>query len=370
MSKTGTLGAAVIGAIGAIVATGAAQAQSVSYGTFMPQNHPINTEAVTPFFERITAATGGAVTLDLQPGSVVTGTKTTLEGISSDLVSAGYVVDVYIPSSLPHSVMITNLGMLGASPLAGTAAVTELQLLNCPGCAEEMASYDAKTFVVQRITDYILYCREGIETSEDLVGKNIKVSSNWSLIVEKLGANPVNVQASEMYEAFQRGLIDCAVAPEVWLDVRSLWDTAKVVFELPLGAFQGGHLMAMNAYLWEDFDQAAKDAFIANMPSLITEVTEAYLGGDRKARAGAEANGVKYIPADDKFKAVLAEARAEVEALAIKRGQDAGVADAEATAAKFKALIAKWEAIEAEAGGDMDAFEARLKAEIYDKIDY
>lgn len=365
MSIFKTFGAAVLGTA---VAAAAAQAETVTYGNFMPASHPINTQAVEPFFDRVNKATNGEIELDLQPGSVITGTKTTLEGISSNLVSAGYVVDLYIPSSLPYSVMITNLGMFAASPLAGTAAVTELQLLNCPGCVEEMDSYDAKTFVVQRITDYLLYCREGIETSEDMKGKNIKVSSNWGLIVEKLGANPVNVQASEMYEAFQRGLIDCAVAPEIWLEARSLWDTAKVVIDLPLGAFQGGHLMTMNADMWNDFDDATKAAFIDNMPSLITEVTAAYKGGDDKARAGAKDNGVKYVQPDDTLKAILEEARAETEALSLQRAADAGVENGPELVAKFKELITKWEAIEAEVDGDMEAFQARLKAEIYDKL--
>lgn len=358
------LGVAAVFAAAAV----AAQAQTITYGNFMPQNHPINTKAVVPFYDRMSAETGGAVTLDLQPGSVITGTKTTLEGIESNLVSAGYVVDLYIPSSLPYSVMITNLGMLASTPLAGSAAVTELQLLNCPGCVEEMASYNARSFAVQRITDYILYCREGIESSADMAGKDIKVSSNWGLIINKLGANAVNVQASEMYEAFQRGLIDCAVAPEIWLEQRSLWDNAKVVIDLPLGAFQGGHLMTMNADVYNDFDAETKEKFIGNLPKLITEVSAAYIGGDVSARAGAKSHGVKYVQADDTLTAILAEARSETEALSVERGKAAGVENAEELVAKFKELLAKWEAIEVEVNGDMDAFEARLKSDIYDRI--
>ncbi|MDE4305917.1 TRAP transporter substrate-binding protein DctP [Phaeobacter gallaeciensis] len=366
MSMKTILGAA---AVGALVTAAAVQAETVTFGTFMPANHPINSEAVVPFYERMGEATGGEVSLDLQPGSVITGTKTTLEGIESGLVTAGYVVDLYIPSSLPYSVAVTNLGMASASPLAGSAAVTEMHMLNCPGCQTEMEDYNTKTFAVQRITDYIMYCREGIETTADMKGKNIKVSSNWGLIVEKLGANPVNVQASEMYEAFQRGLIDCAIAPEIWLEQRSLWDDAKVVFDLPLGAFQGGHLMATNADFYADLDDATKEAWIANMPKLITDVTAAYIGGDKSARKnGMESHGVKYVQPDEAFLNILAEARAENEALTIQRATDAGVENPEALVAKFKELIAKWEGIEAEVGGDMIAFQARLKEEIYDKL--
>ncbi|CUH81133.1 hypothetical protein [Tropicibacter naphthalenivorans] len=355
-------------ALGTVAIAAQAQAETITYGNFMPAGHPINTQAVLPFFERMTEATGGEMTLDLQAGGVITGTKTTLEGIDSNLVTAGYVVDLYIPSSLPYSVTITNLGMNAASPLAGSAAATELHLTQCPGCVAEMEDYNTRTFAVQRITDYTMYCREGIETTADMAGKNIKVSSNWGLIVEKLGANAVNVQASEMYEAFQRGLIDCAVAPEIWLEQRSLWDTAKVVFDLPLGAFQGGHLMATNMDVYEDFDDATKEAYFGNMPKPITEVSAAYIGGDVSAREKAANHGVKYVEADDAFKAILAEARAENEALTIARAKDAGVDNPEELVAKFKELIAKWEAIKAEVNGDMDAFEARLKADIYDGL--
>lgn len=360
--------ARILGTVAVAAVASAAQAETITYGNFMPGHHPINTQAVEPFFDRMSEATGGEMTLDLQAGGVVTGTKTTLEGIENFLVSAGYVVDLYIPSSLPYSIAITNLGMNEASPLAGTAAVTELHLLDCPECVAEMEEYNTRTFAVQRITDYIMYCREGIETSADMEGKNIKVSSNWGLIVDKLGANAVNVQASEMYEAFQRGLIDCAVAPEIWLEQRSLWDTAKVVFDLPLGAFQGGHLMATNIDLYEGFDDATKEAWIGNMPRLLTEVTAAYKGGDESARAKAMEHGVKYVQPDEKFLSVLAAARAENLALTIERAKEAGVDDPEALVEKFDTLLAKWDAIEAETAGDMEAFEARLKEEIYDKV--
>ena len=132
---------------------------------------------------------------------------------------------------------------------------------------------------------------------------------------------------------------------------------------------QGGHLMATNADFYADLDDATKEVWIANMPKLITDVTAAYIGGDKSARKnGMESHGVKYVQPDEAFLNILAEARAENEALTIQRATDAGVENPEALVAKFKELIAKWEGIEAEVDGDMIAFQARLKEEIYDKL--
>lgn len=79
---------------------------------------------------------------------------------------------------------------------------------------------------------------------------------------------------------------------------------------------------------------------------------------------------MKHVQADDAFKAILAEARAESEALTSERAKAAGVENPEALIAKFKELIAMWEATETEVEGDMEAFQAHLKAEIYDKASF
>ena len=45
-----------------------------------------------------------------------------------------------------------------------------------------------------------------------------------------------------------------------------------------------------------------------------------------------------------------------------------GIEDPQALAARYKELVDKWVAIEAEVAGDKDAFTARVKSDIYDKL--
>lgn len=356
-----------IAACATILIGGAAAAETITYGTQMPDVHPLMYGGVVPYSEAVEAA-GTGVDFDIQSGGTVVSTSTVLDSIGSGLVGGGSVADNYVGAALPHSSLISALGMDDVSAMAGSAAVTELQLLNCPGCVEDMADSGAVTLGVGRLSPYLMYCRDNVRSSDDMRGKNIKAAGSWVLVAEELGATAANVQISEVYEALQRGLVDCAIGPETWLEDRSLWDFAKVVFETPLGAFTGHHIMTLNLDLYEDLDPEARRTLLDNMPTLLVNSAVAIEEADARVRETAAGHGVSYVADDQGLADALQRARARAEETAVSRAAADNIEDPQALVAKYRELIDKWTAIEAEVAGDKDAFAARVKSEIYDKL--
>ncbi|MGI6247390.1 MAG: TRAP transporter substrate-binding protein DctP [Pseudochelatococcus sp.] len=362
------MSAPLFGVILAVASVSTARAETVTYGAYLSPSNPVITGGLEPLRAQIAESTGGGLVIEPQIGGSIVKERTTLEGIESGVVSAGYVVDAYLPSELPHSTLINDLGMGPADIRAGSLAVTEFQLLGCPGCAGDLKRAGVNSLAIHRISDYYLLCRQGITSSAQLSGKRIKATGNWSMIATNVGASVVNVPASDMYEAFQRGLIDCAIAPHYWLRTMSLWDSIKVVFDLPLGAFQGGHMMTVSSEVWEDLGDRHRAAVLDAMPDMILGVSNEFLSIEADVRREAAEHGVSYVPADDGLVSAFEKAREEAVRNAIDRARRARVADPEALVSGFRDTLAKWEKILDETGEDRAALAARARSEIYDRI--
>src|SRR5699024_10950283 len=67
--------------------------------------------------------------------------------------------------------------------------------------------------MVQQMPNNPMICMgEPVQSVADFSGKRIRVpGAGWATEVEALGATPVNVVQAEVYEALERGVIDCAV---------------------------------------------------------------------------------------------------------------------------------------------------------------
>jgi TRAP-type transport system periplasmic protein len=356
--------------LAAAVSTGAAAyAESLNYGSHMPPTNPLLVGGIDVVNAKVKEATNGELEFVSHPGGSIVDGKTALQGIGTGLIESGLVMDVYDPSALRYSTFITALGMVDAGTLSGAAAVTELQLLECEGCQQDFEAANVVSLALLRLRSPSLFCREGIETYADLAGKKISAESFTALFVAKVGAVPTSVPVADQYEALQRGLIDCAIGPDYFLSVYNLWDTAKVVFDMPIGAFQGVHAMTINRDVWDGLSTENRAAILAAMPDMMTGVSGGLeeLGANARTE-GEKSHGLKFIQADDKFTAALEAVGIESKEIALKNAHQAGLKDPEALAVKLDELVEKWNRIVEQAGEDQEAVKAAIREQIYAKI--
>ena len=343
----------------------AAWAEQLTYGSHMPPSNPILRGGIELIAPRISQATNGKIEFISQGGGSIVDGKTALDGIGSGLVEAGTVMDLYVNNSLRNSGFISELGLIDTGKIAGSAAVTEMQLLNCPGCQADLAANDVVSLAMLRLSPYYLMCREGIDAFAAIAGKKIAASGLSQLVVVKLGGVPTSLPSTDQYEALQRGLVDCVLAPDYFMSTYNLWDSAKVIFDVPLGAYQGVHSMVVNRDAWEGFTQEERKAVTDSLPDMMVGVASELdkLAETMRAEAVSE-HGVTFVKPDADFTAAVEEVRKEFFEQAISGAKEAGIKDADAMAAKFSELVEKWNGIIAAAGDN----EAQIKSALHDQI--
>lgn len=364
----GSLRLAAVAALSAALIAGPAGAETLTYGTHQPPTHGSMTGGIVPYIDAVKARTGGGLEIEVIGGGAVVSSKTALGGIGSGLVGSGFVIDSYIPQSLPHSNLSTDLGVFHEVPLAATGAVSEFQLLRCPGCVADMAAAGVVSLGVQSLSPYVLMCKDPVTAVDDLKGRKTKTSGPWGPMMAGLGAVPVNLPVTDLYEALQRGTIDCVLGPEGWLKSFALWDSARYVIDQPLGTWAGGHVMTVARDVWEDLPGEHRQAMLDGMPQLLVAMTLAYDEEAAVARKEAAERGLTYLPPVPGLAEAFEKARQTVVADVVAKAAGRGVEEAPALAATFQEVRRKWERIYAESGGDLEVYKRALKTEIYDTL--
>jgi TRAP-type C4-dicarboxylate transport system substrate-binding protein len=349
---------------------GTANAQtSILYGSATTPTSAQNAHGTVPWLERAGKATNGAITYDLQAGGAIVTGETALSALRDGLVDGAGIIATYYPSDLPLNSLISNFAFLGGDPRATSGAIAELTLIDCPQCAAEFKSWNVVPFGPYATDPYSLACRKEVTDLDDLKGLRVRVSgSAWSRLAEALGMVPTDMAVGEIYEALQRGTVDCTFTGLSLLDTLSLGEVAKFVIDIPVGSLFTPANLALNADFWRDLPQDQKQALIESAPYAVAETAYGYLAGAVKVREEAASKGTSIIPMSESVSEAVNTFIASERANLIAEGQRKGIADVEQIVARFEELNKKWEGIVASMPDNPEALGDRLKAEIYDKF--
>ena len=361
--------AALGGALAALSLIPAARAETLTYGSYLAAHHATNVTSVEPYMRAVEKDTNGSISFSLMADGTVVGGRDALQGIRDGLVDMAMIVDFYTPSDLVTSSLLTELALLGSDEVAMTAAINEMQLLRCPGCLQEAAKNNLKILGIYASSPYHFICNKKFEKAEDFRGARVRATGAWAIFVQSLGATPVNVTSGEMYEALQRGQVDCTLINVPALTNYSLFEVAKFVIDLPIGTFHGGHVINMNTRVWERRSPEEQAALKKNVPQALSNLVEGAIRENTVAREKSMAAGVQFLAADPSLVAAVETFRKDELTRVGELARSRGLAEPEPVFAQFQEAIAKWEGIVAEMGGDRSGLAARLQAEIYDKVE-
>lgn len=104
---------------------------------------------------------------------------------------------------------------------------------------------------------YQLPSREPIRNLAELKGKKVGTFGRVvPRVIQAVEAVPVSVSAGEMYEALQRGTIDARVLSYESSKRFRLYEVAKYISEINLGALAGINLLTVNRSRWEGLSPA------------------------------------------------------------------------------------------------------------------
>ena len=360
-----TLGAALL-----VTTTMAANALELTYGSSTSPQHPSIKYGAEPFAQRLSERTNGEVTYKIYTGGTIGSAKELLGNIRDEIVDSAVLVDIYTKADLPLSSLLSQMLILSDDPRVFAAAMNETQLLNCPKCVEERARSNLMAFGFISTGTYHLLCSQPVNSLEALKGKKIRGASRMGTMLQEMGATAVSISTGEMYEAMQRGQVDCIAGSANWLKAYNLSDHVKYIMTTPLGSYFGSDIINIAISRWEELTPDQKAAFIDLAPKTVADVVFAYGEENNAFLDGAAAPQVERMEMDDAFKAELQRQRGKEYGEVLSDAEARGIEGAAELIAAFQASVEKWRGIVAEIGDDKAAYENALRNEIYSKLQY
>lgn len=259
-----------LGAAFAVTLTASAQAQELKYANWAPPFHTITAAQIEPLAEALDSGTSGAVTLRaFHGGELGAGPADQFVRIVQGTADLGWGLPGYTSSQFPKSLI---LELPGALPL------------DQPGYAALWRAFDGELKAEFPMTEVIalwgaepnilmMKDRE-VRSPEDLRGLKIRVAGSIAAeAMEALGATPVQIPMTQVYNGLQTGLIDGLVSGA---SVLSDFKLNEVVGSVTTGPNLGRltFFTVMNKGVFDGLSDEAKAALDTIRGEPVSQMTE------------------------------------------------------------------------------------------------
>ncbi len=178
---------------------------------FMPTKHVQHIEVMVPFAQEVEKATNGRVKITVYSGGVLAKAPDHYDAAATGIVDFAYVVHGYTPGRFPLT-SVMELPFLFTSAVHGTKVFHQLWK-DVPELAKEHPNVKV-CWIWTGDTGQLFTTKKMVRSMEDLKGMKIRTHSLvLKNTLERLGAVPVTLPISELYEALQKGVIDGCITP-------------------------------------------------------------------------------------------------------------------------------------------------------------
>jgi len=303
-----------------------------------------NGKTFEAYLAYIEEETDGKVTFERYfSGSLLSGPDS-LEGVSAGVADISQISPTFFPQELPIFTWILQVASLTeeAHPLRKfqlTGAMSEF-LMNNEESVQEYHDQGVKMMLPSLITTDGYLCTSQVDTLDAARGKVTRVGgSPWDHEVEALGMSPSFTPVLEIYEALQRGIVNCVTSIPLlsWNDL-SLLEVAEHVTFAATNPTGGGHIINLDTWngLPLEVQQVFWDAQTMYIEADVVETLASYVS------AGATLNEIGTQVHDPA--AINSELRAFQEGAVAEmiNTAPASVSDPEATIAELRGYLEDW----------------------------
>lgn len=206
---------------------------------------------------------------------------------------------------------------------------------------------------------YGLLCKSNNETLADMAGKRSRVAgSTWTGEAQNLGLTPVSLPITEVYQAFQSGVIDCWMGHIADAGANGVFDHGKY-FNLGIGLTAYSQaLYGFNKDTWDSFPEDVKDIIWDETAAYAAELLQTALTQQYTTAVTSTKNGVTYTIPDAEVMQKVQSYHDAVRAEAAHKAP-ADVKDAADQVNRLEQTRQKWQArLEKDLGfgGDYDSW--------------
>lgn len=325
--------------------------------------------AVAIGWTNLQAALAPDIKLELRLSGPRLGTPEALEALARGQHQAGIIPLASYPKAFPYWAMLGEMFMIGRDPLAAAAAITELVMLECTACQENLARQKLVFLGTYGAGRYGLIAPRPLTSVTSFKDRAIATpGSLWDRLTSHLGASAAGGLANPR-RALALGEVTTLIdVPSALLDSH-LAGHAIAFTRLPLGGYRGASPLTINRNAWAELDaDQHKRLFQAAAASLV-QITTAYQASEQAALAQAKQNGATASDGNpllqDRIRSFAIEDLAWVTATAEARF---GIDDAPAFSQRLKELFDKYATLLAPPAHQAAAI-ALLQGEIFDRLD-
>ncbi|EIE51012.1 C4-dicarboxylate ABC transporter substrate-binding protein [Salipiger aestuarii] len=357
----------------AISATPALAEKRVTVSNWTSPNHATS-RGHAAFVEMTEAEFPDAFDFKLFNGGALLAAKPTLSGLRDGVADVGLLALTYFRSEMPYAQLVADMALLGDDHYAMAGATSEFVMLHCQPCKDEFAKNGMVALSGISTAPYVLLTTKPIVNIEDMQGVKLRTGGSvWDRWSTRLGAEPVNVPTSEMYDTMSHGVVTAAVQPVGALKGHSLIEVAKHLTELPLGTYHSGSIFALGPKFWQSLSSEQRTQFVKNIPEAVAQTTVNYETDDLDVLKEAAGLGLTIHEPSPEFLQDLIDFRtADLEEIARISREERGIEDPEPLIATYRELIEKWHGLVAPLQPIRDnpqPYADLLRQEIYSKID-
>lgn len=344
-----------------------AQERRFAYSAAIPPQHVLIQTGVLPFFQELEARTNGALKWNVLTGGAGGDYTKAFDAVTENQVDGGIVASVYSPAKLPDSNLIGDLGLMGEDPLAMLGAHLQVVFVDLPEISRTIIDAGMIPLGTSVTPAGKFMCRAEVTSVRSLQGKRYNASMPWTNIVGALNGTQITMGSGEIYDALQKGILDCTIGPAAWLKSNSLADIAKYVSNQPMGANVGTWIFSMNKKVWDSLKPQERALIWDMIPTATARMNVAYQKQDAEVMIEMKSK-IKPFDLDPSMREALQRAQQSSTDRAVEQARKRGVKDPDKIVSAYRAALAKWAELVKTSGLDEKAFEALLRREVYDKV--
>lgn len=308
----------------------------------------LNNQAVAAWLDAVEEASDGQITYEFHYANTLAAPA----DIGAELDSGTVDVALWVPAYQPAAHPITNwlmqlagLGDAGLPSLVMQRATTAMHWWygNAEAAQEDYIANGIRPIApgMQATMVQDLICNTPIETLEDAQGKQARTGAETiAQAVQNIGMEPVTLPGAEMYEALQRGVVDCVVLGPHDIVNLDMWSVGKHFTGVNFSGFTAFGLYA-SEQAWGEMSDAQQRVMLNELPVYLEETMNGAIREFYRFFDEAEEMDVEiHQPSEDLISAV-AEHRDSVVEGAASQAPDS-VSDPQAAVDSYRELSDLW----------------------------
>ncbi|GGO75044.1 TRAP transporter substrate-binding protein DctP [Nocardioides deserti] len=304
------------------------------------------------YLDAVEEWSGGKITFDTAYSNAIAPPEEIDDALRDGRLDLGLVLPIYEPSEYPVNAALMEVSVLSDhAPVTGTLqqnAWPNQLAFDTPEVLAEFEDHDMKMMLPFYTSgSNALLCSEPRSDLAEIKGAQVSAGgASVGVQASGLGASPVSVQYTELFESLERGVIDCSMTSMNVAALAGIIDAAPhVTLDPEVGLALSPGAMAMSRSTWDELPLVARqllwdrlDVFVkGNVADKIWESTA--LASDTVAKAGGT-----FSPLSDDARAALEETNEKLLAELAGAGKvsdgEGFVVDARAAADTWRDLVA------------------------------